>query len=205
MPPPPSSTRPSHPPFAPAHRALLRAVTELGGTTGRRTLTAAGIAWEAGVPAETFFEYFADTDACLLAAHDDWVERAFRPYDGARAQPSADDAAAARRAFLAGLIGDLYGDLARLPTVARVCLVEAPAAGRRGLVARDRAIDRLRRTLVARALPPDRPDLAFAALVAAGGIYEVAQQRTAAGNETALPALVPVLTALWARVLAGSG
>jgi hypothetical protein len=176
---------PPGPPYHRTHRRLLAAATALAGAPRRGPLTAERLAAAAGTTVEELFAAFPDADSAVLAAHDLWVDAALRPPgDGT----------------VAALVHRLYGCLADRPDVARLCLVAAPGLPRRGTLARDRAVDRLRQAVAARA--PDAP--APATRLAAGGIYDTAQHLVAAGDADGLRTAAGPVARTWTVVLAGA-
>jgi len=103
--------------------------------------------------------------------------------------------------FEAGL-GAVLASAAAHPDATRLCLVEAPGLGAKAVERKEaglqRFVDLLDRELAAEhgGSPPP-----LVAEMVVGGIYEVAQRATRAGEIAGLPALTGQLTELWLPAL----
>jgi AcrR family transcriptional regulator len=92
-------------------------------TKGYAATTVADLTREAGISRTTFYAFFADKEACFLAAYDDSVDQLVRRISSAyEAQERWPDRA---RAALATLLEALAAD----PAQARLALVDVAAAG----------------------------------------------------------------------------
>jgi AcrR family transcriptional regulator len=169
------------PPRTDVRARLLDAVVQVAARDGLSAVTPDAVAAAAEMPRESFDEQFDDAVECLLAAYEVWLDRASQAFAGAA---------------LSDRLGALFGCIAARPDVARACLVEVPAAGPQGRLAREAAVDRLRAALARDAEAPP-----IALRVAAGGIYQVAQHSAREGTTERLPSLAPELARVWGRVL----
>jgi AcrR family transcriptional regulator len=109
---------------------IAQAMTGTVGEHGYHGVRVADVVWRAGVSRKTFYELFAGKDDCFAATYDQWItwllEVAFDAFDTQR------EWADRLRAALTALTGALGRD----HDVARLCCVEALAAG--GAAARRR-------------------------------------------------------------------
>jgi AcrR family transcriptional regulator/DNA-binding MarR family transcriptional regulator len=132
-------------------RALVQAVCE----RGARNLSVGEIVSRAGISRRTFYELFADSEECFLAAFDYSVERI-----AGRVTPAYEAQAQWLDAIRAGLVA-LLELLDEDPVVGRFLFVESLGAGRATLERRARvvaglvtAVDRGREVADAGAPPP---------------------------------------------------
>jgi AcrR family transcriptional regulator len=139
---------------------------------GYAATTIADIVARARVSKRTFYEHFADKEACLMALYEQSSDQLLAVVGHAvRDAPTAADAIRdGVNAYLAGLQA--------MPTVARTLLVEIQAAGPSAFQLRQRMLRRFADQLVALVakspeLPPLAPDLAIALV---GGINELTLQ-----------------------------
>jgi AcrR family transcriptional regulator len=148
----------------------------------------------AGVSRATFYAHFDDKGHCFRATAEELLEIGLAKIRRALAgrdpwQPRGERA-----------LATLLKLAAEQPVAARICLVEAYAAGCDGLEPVHRALgEGAELTYEAlRGLPgrsQTRPELAVAIV---GGLHRVIYQRLAAGDHASLPALAPELSR-WAR------
>lgn len=116
---------------------MLAAITEVACERGAANVTVAHVVSGAGVSRRTFYEIFADCQACLLAALDEGLARASE-----RIVPehrASEPWPARMRASLAALLRFFDEE----PSLARLLVVEALAAGPRALVRRQRLLELL--------------------------------------------------------------
>ncbi|HEX2095878.1 MAG TPA: helix-turn-helix domain-containing protein [Solirubrobacterales bacterium] len=152
--------RPGRPPAGRQRNRILDAAERLIGEGGCAATSIEAIVARAGVSTVTFYEHFADKEACFVAALDRAVE------EGAEALGAAAAAAGEAgggwldraRAALSALLAAIETE----PDRARLCLLEAPS-GSPGLRARyeaavDRAAAELRRGRLLDSAPRDLPD-----------------------------------------------
>jgi AcrR family transcriptional regulator len=114
-------------------RRLLLAIGELVAGSGLEAATVGRVCEQAGVSRRTFYELFADREACLLAAFDQAVEQITRKIATAHARRGRWR----ERVHSALLL--LLEQLDAQPDVARLCVVEVPRAGP-GVVERRRSV-----------------------------------------------------------------
>jgi AcrR family transcriptional regulator len=169
---------------------ILAAVADVVSAASYAEMTVEGIIVTAGVSRRTFYEHFKNKDDAFLAAYD-----AITAQLVGEVLPAVDaaDGFAARAA--AGL-GTFLDFLASEPAFARMCIVEALAAGPEAIRRRNdtmRAfadlIDRNAQELLAGKVAPG-----LTAETIVGGIYEVVYTRVVRGEIRELPALLPDLT-----------
>lgn len=105
---------------------LVAAIAEVCVESGYAGATASAVAKRAGVSTVTFYEQFADKLDCMLAAHEQLLERLLEEID--RAREGEDDVAARPRAALRTVLALLAADA---PS-ARLLTVEILAVGPEG-------------------------------------------------------------------------
>jgi len=171
---------------------ILSAVGDVASVAGYSDMTVEGVIVTAGVSRRTFYEHFKNKDDAFLAAFHAALEQLFAAVRDAyrREQRAEARLSAALAAFL-----DFF---AREPGFARMCIVEALAAGPEAVERRNAAMATFARVLDenARKLdsPLEPPELTAETIV--GGIYEVVYTRVLRGEIRELPALLPDLTYL---------
>jgi AcrR family transcriptional regulator len=113
---------------------LLAAMAEVASERGAGAVTVAHVVARAGVSRRTFYDLFEDREECFLVAFDEAVERV----SGAvlEAWRSRGSWRERTRGALAALLVFLDGE----PSLARLCVVEALAAGPRALERRARIV-----------------------------------------------------------------
>ncbi len=169
---------------------ILAAVADVTSAASYGEMTVEGIIVTAGISRRTFYEHFKNKHEAFLAAYDAvtalLVEKVL-------AAINAADGFAARAG--AGL-GAFVDFLASEPAFARMCIVEALAAGpdaisRRNAVMKAFAdlIDGQAQELLGDSTPPG-----LRAETIVGGIYEVVYSRVLRGEIQDLPGLLPDLT-----------
>ena len=101
---------------------LIEAMTQVAARYGYRDASVARVVEQAGVSRATFYEHFADKEACFLAAFEIAAARFLASLPRVEADFSP--------AYRAGeLLDDLLANMARAPAAARILLVEALAGG----------------------------------------------------------------------------
>jgi AcrR family transcriptional regulator len=169
---------------------ILSAVGDVASVAGYSDMTVEDVIVRAGVSRRTFYEHFKNKDDAFLAAFDAALEQLFAAVREAdrREQRAEARLSAALAAFL-----DFF---AREPGFARMCIVEALAAGPDAVERRNAAMAAFARIIDenARELdsPLEPPELTAETIV--GGIYEVVYTRVLRGEIRELPALLPDLT-----------
>ncbi len=165
---------------------IVQAMTAAVGEHGYHGVRVADVVWRAGVSRKTFYELFDGKDDCLAAACDHWLRRLLEvTFDAFGTQSEWVDG-------LRAALTALTGALARDPDVARLCFVEAVAAG--GAAARRR--DDGMRTLGRLFETADCPDGPLGAALRAGRVSELCEtlrREVAGGHANRLPGLVPEL------------
>lgn len=152
---------------------ILLAALAVFGTRGFAATTVKDLVEEASVSRATFYKFFADKDACLLALVEEvlgWLEEEAR--DAAR---DAADWPAAVQAVTARLVGCLLDD----PRLTRLCAVESLLGGPEVWARRDAALDALAAGL--RRGREERPGgkelpVSMESLLAQGGLAVVARR-----------------------------
>jgi AcrR family transcriptional regulator len=132
---------------------------------------------EAGVSKPTFYEYFADRDACFLAAIAEVHERLLL---GLLAIVQEDQAQRALHASIRALIEFAVAE----PAMARFLMNEALAGGSAALDARDRSIAEIEQVIEQRYadLEPGQAVPDFSPRMLIGGLYRLLAVRTRRGD-----------------------
>lgn len=173
---------------------LFGAMVAVVDENGYEGMSVGGLAARAGVSRSTIYEYFDDRDDCFFATFDELVagamERIASAYDG---DGSWDER-------LRGVLETLVEIVVEQPAAARLCLLEAYAAGPQAAARRERAgtaIEQLARHGMDRS--PERASMPPAVVRAiVGGLRTVIQRRLRSGAERELPRLTDEL---WQWVL----
>ena len=175
-----------------AHRdRLLRAMTAAVAQLGYANVRIADVVDRARVSRQSFYEQFADKEACFLAAHARGMELilerlALSAHDIQDLDPGAQ-LRAGIRAYL--------GLAAAEPEFAHCMLIELPAIGPSGLAARLAAHEQIAWLLrdwhqSARAVQPRLPEVPpkrYAAAV--GAVHDLVYELVATGRTSEVPAL----------------
>jgi AcrR family transcriptional regulator len=183
---------------------LTTAITELLAEGGYAAVTIGQLAERARVSRRAFYEHFADKEACLLAAYDDFATKLV----GAMTAELAEDTP--WRAFLELTLLGYLGTLEDDPAAARAFIVEMDSAGP---VARRRRRDAVRAFAVlikqrhteVRAKDPSLgplPDRAYEALAFA--VRELVHDALEEQREPALRGLAPDILTFITAVIAGA-
>lgn len=191
------------------HRGrLLEAMAELVSERGYPAVTVGEVVGRARVSKRTFYEHFADREACFLAVYASAAEAPMARIAEAVSDPSVRSRAtegligAATRAYL--------GALAEQPALTRTLLTEISSVGPRGWAVRREVFGRFADQLVAlveasrterRGLPTLSRPLAIALV---GGINELVLDEVEAGRAASLAELEPTATTLVVAVLTRS-
>ena len=168
---------------------LIEAIVELAGQQGYQNLSIAQISAQAGVSSATFYEQFADREACLLAAYRDLTNRTLQTMGSLQ---QGEWAGAVRPAFT-----ELLRSLQKEPDAGRVMFVEALAGGPKVRAAVRELLDAMERN--AEALLENAPaggatlDIPARALI--GGVRHVVARHLSTHNEDRLPQLAEDLLA----------
>lgn len=109
---------------------LFAAIVALVEEQGYPATSLTQIVKKAGVARHTFYEHFKDKEDLFLAVFDEAVERAVRV-----AQEAIEGEAGSWEARFDAAVGAVLAEMAKDPSLARVCLVETQSAG---LVAMER-------------------------------------------------------------------
>lgn len=169
-------------------RRILEATAEQIAEGGYQETTIEAIVRRAKVGYKTFYKHYPDKEAAFLALIDAGFDRGAAAVESAYKReegPWPDRIGAA--------LGALFDVVAANPTVARVCLVEANAAGPEAAKRHEAALKRLAPLIApGRALNP-RGDTLPESLeeTLAGGIAWVLGQRLMAGEAAQLRGLLP--------------
>jgi AcrR family transcriptional regulator len=164
---------------------IIRALATIAGERGYPAVTIAEIAARASVSQATFYSYFEDKDAALVAALDSIGARMLGVV-----MPAARRAPDWATGVRAGL-GALCGFFAAEPDLARLVAVETVGAGPVGLEQRDRTIESMHPLLepAYEASPDTKPILAEAVL---GAIWALLQAKIVATGPENLPQVAPL-------------
>lgn len=162
---------------------LVEAATHVFGTRSFGEARVADVLEHSAISRKTFYEQFADKEACFLAAYD---AAAARARDAARAAAREHDRP--DEGLRAG-IEALLRFLADEPALARLLVVEVTGAGPTALRRRNDAV-RAFAAILARSEGQEPP---VAAQVTAGGIWEVMHALVLEGRAGELPELADSL------------
>ena len=168
---------------------LLAAAVRVVAAKGYAATTVADLTREAGVSRTTFYELFADKEACFLAAYDAAVDALLRRIaDAYEAEESWPDRARAG-------LGALLAALAAEPQLARLALVDVGAAGPAAQRRYRAAVQRLTPLFEeGRDFAPGGRDLpANTSRMAIGGVAGLLAEELHAGRAAELPSLLPDL------------
>jgi AcrR family transcriptional regulator len=181
------------------HRArLLQAMAQVAAVQGLAATSIAAVVAEAGVSKRTFYEHFADKDACFLALYRAASASALRTLRGSvhSERPWQDQVEHALGAYLA--------HLAAGPQLIRMLFVEIHHLGAAGAAVRREVMQQLAdymlETINAQAVVLT-PTMAMAAV---GGIHELVLQTIERGEAAQLERLTTSASAV-VRLLAGAG
>jgi AcrR family transcriptional regulator/DNA-binding MarR family transcriptional regulator len=184
-------------------RRLLLALGEVVFESGLESATVGRICEQAGVSRRTFYELFADREACLLAAFDQAIER-FKE----RVAP-AYTCGGRWRERLRGALLLLLEQFDADPDIACLCVVEAPRAGLELLERRRHVLEALATAIdegrTEARLGSEPPPLTAQGVV--GGALSVVHARLLAGragetlSEAALGPLVELAGPLMAMIV----
>ncbi len=139
--------------------------------------TVSAVIDEAGVSRPTFYEYFADRDACFLAAIAEVQDRLMIVL-----RPTVREQAA--ELALSASVRALIEFAAAEPAMARFLMNESLAGGSAALDARDRSIAEIEQVIDERCagLQPGQATPDFSARMLIGGIYRLLAVRTRRGD-----------------------
>jgi AcrR family transcriptional regulator len=177
---------------------ILSAVAKAGAALGYGEMSVDAIIERAGVSRRTFYDHFKNKEDAFLAAYDAAIHQQVRHVRLAYLKHST-----VRERLRAG-IGAFLEFLANEPEFARMCIVEALAAGPHALARRNAAMRMFAEIIEENIdeLIPGCPVAALAAELIVGGIHEVVYIRILTGRTDELPGLVDdLLTA----ILVGAG
>ena len=166
---------------------LLRATAKLAAREGFANLTAPGLRREAGVSRRRFDSFFENLEECFLETVEATAGDA-----AAEAQAWSAEAAEWERRTCRFVLA-LCAQAARNRTTARLAFLGAFAAGRAGLIRRERMVGRAAARLRPTVPSGLRPSpIAIEASVAAA--WHIAQSDIVAGRTCDLPAVAPLLS-----------
>jgi AcrR family transcriptional regulator len=166
---------------------MLLATAELVATRGYQKTTIELIAKTARVALSTFYEQFASKEECFLAAFDETVAAAKEVFDELldAEQPWADQIASGLEIFLEMVVAE--------PPRARLCIVEAQAAGGEALARYQAMLEsvtpKLREGREFNPRAARLPDGLEVAIV--GGLAWLVHQRLVADRVDSIKALLP--------------
>jgi AcrR family transcriptional regulator len=184
---------------------LIDAFTELLAEGGYAAVTIAQLARRAGVARGAFYEHFADKEACLFAAYDEFAARLI----GAMTENLGDDTG--WEEFIENALTGYLTSLDSTPTATRAFIVEMDTAGpaaRRRRSNAARGFAELIRQRHARIIERDPslaplPDRAYLAL--ALGVRELIREELESKPGTTLMGLAPDMLRWIAAMIAGAG
>jgi AcrR family transcriptional regulator len=168
------------------------AMVAVAAAKGYPSTTIADLLEVAGVSRSTFYGYFADKEACFLATLEPILAGIL-----AATRSSLEGGSPLRERAEAGL-GAFVGLIVAQPDAARLCVVEAEAAGPRAVAMVDASAAEFAAMLAAvlEQLPDQRGMPAEIVEAMVGGIRKMLQTRLHRRSEGELAALVPALVEL---------
>jgi AcrR family transcriptional regulator len=178
---------------------LLGAMARLAADKGYAAVTIDDLARAARISKRTFYDHFADKEACLLAAYD---AAATAVYDAAARAAAQDGAAADWRAQVDAVLATYLKALAAQPEMTRVFLVEIQAAGPQALehhLAVDLRYAALLRRIVQRG--GERALSQSMAIALLGAVNELVLHAVANDRTTRLPRLMTTVRPLFDAAL----
>jgi AcrR family transcriptional regulator len=177
---------------------ILGAMARLAADKGYAAVTIDDLARAARISKRTFYDHFADKEACLLAAYD---AAATTVYDTA-ARAAQDDAAGDWRAQVDTVIVTYLKALAAQPEMTRVFLVEIQAAGQEAL-AHHLAVDLRYAALLRRIVQRggERTLSQSMAIALLGAVNELVLHAVAGDRTTRLPRLITTVRPLFDAAL----
>ncbi|MDM7942662.1 MAG: helix-turn-helix domain-containing protein [Hydrogenophaga sp.] len=181
------------------HRArLLQAMAQVASEQGLAATSIAAVVAEAGVSKRTFYEHFADKDACFLELYRAASASALRTLRGAvqPERPWQDQVEQALGAYLA--------HLAAGPQLIRLLFVEIHHLGAPGAAVRREVMQQLADYMLETLNAQDEVLTPTMAVAAVGGIHELVLQAIERGEAAQLQRLTPSVAAV-VRQLAGAG
>jgi AcrR family transcriptional regulator len=189
----PGFDQPSHEYVESIQRArLLNAMIEVAATRGYLGASVGHVVARAGMSRRTFYELFESREDCFLAAFDTGVERAAAVIaNGYGSERTWREGVRAARVALLELLD-------AEPALARMCVIEALAAGPAPLERRAQVLRRLARTLedTATREPGESESPLLGAEGIVGGAFSVLHTRLLERRPDSLLELLPQLMAL---------
>ncbi len=171
---------------------IVAAMTAAVGEHGYHGTRVADVVWRAGVSRKTFYELFGSKDDCFTAAYEQRLQALLQlAFDAFETQSEWVDK-------LRAAVTALLGALSREPHTARLCFVEAMAAGEDVSRRRDESM----RAFAALFDAPGAPPGSLGDTLRGGRVGELSEtlrREIVAGRGERLPELVPAL--MYALVL----
>lgn len=170
---------------------ILFAAAETAASVGYAGMTVERITAAAKVSRRTFYELFADCEACFLGVFEYALSRARRR--AGEAYASENDWREGIRSALTCLLAEMQ----QQPALARVCVIEAPAAGKQVLERRALVLDELARMIDRGRRAPDAHDPApITAESVVGGVFSVLYSRLLERDQNPLTDLLDPLMSI---------
>jgi AcrR family transcriptional regulator len=168
---------------------MLAAVVEVVAKQGYRDVSVSDIVKQAAIARAKFYENFSSKEDCFLAAYDRAAEEFLRRVGEACEEAGGSIPDRMPAALRAGL-----GFFAPDPSLARACIVEAPAVGPAAEGRREQILERMAEAVWdsgqsdGEALPRDLRDSVF------GGVFWLVYHAVLSGEPADLRDLLPELT-----------
>lgn len=179
---------------------ILLAAADTAASVGYAGLTVERITAAAKVSRSTFYELFADRDGCFLAVFEHALSLATRL--ATEAYASEHDWREGIRSALACVLATMQGQ----PVLARVCVIEALAAGEQVLERRALILDELARVIDRGRRVPDAHDpAALTAESVVGGVFSVLYSRLLERHHEPLTDLLGSLMSIIVLPYLGAG
>jgi len=179
---------------------VVLAAADTAASMGYAGLTVERITATAKVSRSTFYELFADREACFLAVFEHALSLASGPASEAYAREH--DWREGIRSALACVLATMQGQ----PALARVCVIEALAGGEQVLERRALVLDELARTIDRGRRVPDAHDpAALTAESVVGGVFSVLYSRLLERDQEPLTDLLGSLMSIIVLPYLGAG
>ena len=171
--------------------ALTRVVSERGWTGA----SPAGVAREAGIAPERFYDHFRSLEHCFVAVYDRMLARVTRTAKRAVATRTLTLGRDAWQEQLDALFSGVLMFFSLEPALARTCLVEGLSAGPAARARRDDALDRFTSYVEGLRLTHGEPMPPLAAELIVLGTTELIYNRVDRGETEHLPDLAEQIVA----------
>jgi AcrR family transcriptional regulator len=177
--------------------ALCHALTRVVSERGWAGTSPGGVAREAGIAPQRFYDHFRSLEHCFVAVYDRMLARVTRTAKRSVATRTLALGKDAWQDQLDALFSGVLMFFSLEPGLARTCLVEVLVAGPAARARRDSALDQFTSYVEGLRLTHGKPMPPLAAELIVLGTTELIYTRVARGEAEQLPALLNELRSLW--------